>query len=101
MHSNKLEINTMALAPKQIKITPTTEIRDKLEKLSAYSRIPSLIEYFTLAQDKVEIHRYSKSGNSVVLTAYQDGDIVEVDSIGLSLPVKTIYMDVAGQLFNG
>lgn len=77
-------------------LSPTTETRDKLEKLSAYSRITSLAEYLTVAQDKVEVHRYTISEDSVVLTAYQDGDIVELESISLSLPIKSIYMDVAG-----
>lgn len=80
-------------------LSPTTETRDKLEKLSAYSRISTLIEYLTVAQDKVEIHRYSISSGSASLTEYGDGDVLELESIGLSLPVKAIYADVAGRLF--
>ncbi len=81
-------------------LSPSTETRDKLEKLSAYSRISSLVEYFTIAQNKVEVHRYSMSDDSTLLTTYQDGDTVEFSSIGLFLPVKDIYTDVVGKLFN-
>ena len=37
---------------------------------------------------------------SALLTEYQDGESVELESIELSIPVKVIYADVAGQLFN-
>lgn len=81
-------------------LSPTTETRDKLEKLSAYSSIPSMHEYLTVAQDKVEIHCYSISAGSTLLTQYQDGDSVELASIGLSLSVKEIYAEVAGKVIN-
>lgn len=69
-------------------LSPSTETRDKLEKLAAYSRIPSLVEYLTIAQDKVEIHRYSISEGAVLLTEYQDGDVIEFLSIDLT-PIFT------------
>jgi Uma2 family endonuclease len=80
-------------------LSPTTETRDKLEKLAAYSSIQSLKEYFTIAQDKVEINRYFISEGQTLLTQYQDGDTVEFASIGMSIKVKDIYADVAGKLF--
>lgn len=79
-------------------LSPSTETRDKLEKLAAYSRIATLVEYFTIAQDKVEINRYAICGRQTTLTQYQDGDTIEFTSIGLSLSVKDIYADVAGRL---
>lgn len=81
-------------------LSPTTETRDKLEKLSAYSSISSLKEYLTIAQDKVEIHHYSISADTALLMKYQDNDTVELSSIGLSMTVKDIYADVASKLFN-
>lgn len=81
-------------------LSPSTETRDKLEKLAAYSSIPSLVEYFTVAQDRVEVHRYSLVEGNAVLTEYQDSDTVEMSSIDLLIPVKDIYSDVAGKLFN-
>lgn len=81
-------------------LSPSTETRDKLEKLAAYSSIPSLIEYLTVAQDRVEIQRYSMSQGNTVLTEYHDGDSVEISSVGLTIPVKDVYVDVAGKLLN-
>jgi Uma2 family endonuclease len=79
-------------------LSPSTETRDKLEKLAAYSSIFSLLEYFTIAQDRVEIGRYTMADSQTILTQYGDGDRVEFSSIGLSMLVKDIYADVAGQI---
>jgi len=77
-------------------LSPSTETRDKLEKLSAYSNIPTLVEYLTIAQDKAEVHRYAISEDSTLLTVYKDGDTVELTSIDFSISVKDIYADVVG-----
>lgn len=75
-------------------LSPSTETRDKLEKLAAYTRIPTLKAYFTVAQDRVEVCRYTLESGEVVLTRYQDGDVVEFSSIDLSLPIGEVYEDV-------
>lgn len=75
-------------------LSPSTETRDKLEKLASYTRIPTLKEYFTVAQDRVEVQRYTIENGDVVVTHYQDGDVVEFSSIDLSHPIKVIYEDV-------
>ncbi len=79
-------------------LSPATEIRDKLEKLSSYCSIPSLFEYVTVAQDRVEVNRYSIADGTASLTQYRDGDDVELVSVGVTLPVKTIYADVVGKV---
>ena len=79
-------------------LSPSTETRDKLEKLAAYTRIPTLKEYFTVAQDRVEVLRYALVNGDVVMTQYQDGDRVEFSSIELSLPIRKVYEDVVNQL---
>jgi len=79
-------------------LSPSTETRDKLEKLAAYSSIPSLVEYFTIAQDIVEVGRYTMNESQTILTQYQDGDMVEFSSIELTIPINEIYADVAGSL---
>ncbi len=77
-------------------LSPTTETRDKLEKLSSYSKIPTLVEYLTVAQDRVEVNRYSIAEGTVSLTQYQDGDTVELISVGVTISIKDIYADVVG-----
>ena len=80
-------------------LSPTSETRDRLEKLAAYTSIPSLVEYFTVAQGTAEVDRYTMEGGQTILTRYQDGDTVELESIGLSIHIKDIYADVVGQVF--
>ncbi len=75
-------------------LSPSTETRDKLEKLAAYTRISTLKEYFTVAQDRVEVCRYAMESGEVVMTQYQDGDVIEFSSIKLSLSIKEVYEDV-------
>ena len=79
-------------------LSPSTETRDRLEKLAAYTRISTLKEYFTVAQDRVEVRRYALVDSEVVMTLYQDGDAVEFSSIGLSIPVKEIYEDAVDRV---
>lgn len=79
-------------------LSPSTETRDKLEKLAAYTRIPTLKEYFTVAQDRVEVCRYTIEHGEVAMMQYQDGDVVEFSSIELLLPIKEVYEDVVNQL---
>ena len=78
-------------------LSPSTETRDKLEKLAAYTRIPTLQEYFTVAQDHIEVHRYTIENGEVTMTHYQDGDSVGFSSIDLLLPIEEIYEDVVNQ----
>ena len=52
-------------------LSPSTETRDRLEKLAAYMRIPSLKEYFTVAQDKVEVCRYTVDKGEVNRTVIE------------------------------
>ena len=79
-------------------LSPTTETRDKLEKLSSYSTIPTLLEYVTVAQERVDVGRYSFAGGATSFTQYRDGDDVEFASVGVTMAVKEIYADVAGKV---
>jgi len=81
-------------------LSSSTETRDKLEKLAAYGRVKSLQEYLTVAQDRVEVNRYSWLNENTMLTQYRDGDIVNLGSIGLNISVKDIYQDVAGKILS-
>jgi Uma2 family endonuclease len=78
-------------------LSPSTETRDRLEKLAAYTRISTLKEYFTVAQDRVEVLQYALVNGETIMTKYQDGDMVDFSSIELSLPIKDVYEDVVNQ----
>jgi len=78
--------------------SPSTETRDKLEKLDAYTRVSTLNEYLTVAQERVEVCRCDIEDDEIVVTRYRDGDIVEFSYIELSLPIGVIYEDVVNQI---
>jgi Uma2 family endonuclease len=75
--------------------SPTTAATDRREKLLAYERIPTLLEYVIVAQDEMNVHVYRKAASvrwwEATLVAE---DVVELESVGLSLTLKEIYQDV-------
>ncbi len=75
-------------------LSPSTETRGKLEKLAAYTRIPTVKEYFIVAQDRMEVRRYLVENGEVAMTQYQEGDVIEFSSIELLLPISEVYEDV-------
>ncbi|WP_250655907.1 Uma2 family endonuclease [Alkalimarinus coralli] len=77
-------------------LSDSTESKDRLEKLNAYSKIPSLKEYILISQNCVAVDVYRRSGSSFDLERLSDGDTLRIESIGLEQPVKDIYEDVLG-----
>jgi Uma2 family endonuclease len=76
-------------------LSPSTETVDRREKRLNYLTLPSLREYVLVAQDQpaVEVDRRTDTG-WVVETA-SGADTVELQSIGLRLPLSEIYRDIA------
>lgn len=73
-------------------LSPSTEGIDRREKAHNYRLLPGLREYALVSQDRqrVEIHR--RQGDIGWLRIeYAPGDNVEFDSIGLTLPLATVY----------
>jgi Uma2 family endonuclease len=79
-------------------LSPSTETRGKLEKLSAYSRKPGIREYLTVSQEKFEIQRYALCSGSAQRVEYRKADQILLESIGLTLSVKAIYEDVVDEI---
>lgn len=73
-------------------LSPATESYDRGEKREHYQQIPSLREYFVLAQDRPHAERWSRDAsggwNHEVISA--DGEIV-VESIGCSFSLPELY----------
>ncbi len=71
-------------------LSPSTEGLDRGGKFANYIRIPSLQEYVLVAQDvpQIEIMRRRKAWQPDFLFM---GDTVELESVGLSIPVAAIY----------
>ncbi|MGH8470099.1 MAG: Uma2 family endonuclease [Gammaproteobacteria bacterium] len=75
-------------------LSPSTEVRDNLEKRVAYQTLPRLQEYVLVAQDSRDIRVYRRTSEGWELETCTEGDTVHLHSVGLSLPVEAIYEKV-------
>ena len=76
-------------------LSPGTEAYDRGNKFKVYRRNPSLQEYVLVSADLVEIELFRKNnGDNWQIINYQSGDIVELKSINLSIPIEQIYEDI-------
>ncbi|HTG17669.1 MAG TPA: Uma2 family endonuclease [Blastocatellia bacterium] len=75
--------------------SPATAATDRREKLLAYEKIPSLLEYVCVAQDEINVLVYRKAENVHWWeeTLVPD-DVVELESVNLSVRLKDIYEGV-------
>jgi Uma2 family endonuclease len=73
-------------------LSPSTEKVDRDLKLNAYRKLPSLQEYVLVSQDKrqVELYRRGPDIGWTYLSFARDR-VVKLESIGLKLPLNTIY----------
>jgi Uma2 family endonuclease len=79
-------------------LSPGMELTDRREKLSAYFKLESLIEYVLISQDekRVEIYRRGKRGKTEILVL-RANDEVRFESLpngALTLTMDDIYEDV-------
>jgi len=77
-------------------LSPSTESKDRLEKLVMYQNIPNLQEYVLVSQDKVSIEIYRRNDEVWNIVSFVPKDNLEFKSIGLSLPIETVYEDIMG-----
>jgi Uma2 family endonuclease len=73
-------------------LSPSTEIRDRTEKFRDYRTLDSFVEYVLIAQDKQEIDHYVKRDG--VWTILEVGDVLELQSVPVRLPLSEIYARV-------
>ena len=75
-------------------LSPSTQLTDRREKLHSYREIDSIEEYVLVAQDehKLTMHRRADAWRPQL---YQGpAAVIEFRSIGLTLPLATIYEDI-------
>jgi Uma2 family endonuclease len=85
-------------------LSPSTEAYDRGNKFKMYRQNPSLQEYVLVSTDAVEIELFRKSdGDNWKIINYQAGDIVELKSVNLTVPlakplsmrIEQIYEDIS------
>lgn len=83
-----------------IEITsPSTERVDRREKLLYYQSMPSLAEYVVADQDKmnVEVHRRQPNGGWLTYYFNEPTDVVELQSVNLTIPLPELYAQIQFQ----
>ncbi|MEA5419292.1 Uma2 family endonuclease [Spirulina sp. CCNP1310] len=79
-------------------LSPGTEAYDRGQKFKMYRRNPCLQEYVLVSVDVMEIELFRRTeGGDWRIINYQEGDVVELRSVGFSCRIEEVYDDV---LFN-
>lgn len=76
-------------------LSPTTESYDRGKKFAKYRQLKSLKEYVLISSDtiNVEIFRLNEK-EKWELTAYAEGDEIELTSINYKFPIELLYEDI-------
>jgi Uma2 family endonuclease len=73
-------------------VTPLTEALDRGAKWRHYQTVPSLREYVLVAHDRVRVERYLRRDDEWLYWSTTDIDaVVDLASVGASIPVRNIY----------
>ena len=76
-------------------LSSTTEAYDRGDKFAHYRRLPSLMEYVLIAQDKVRVEHYIRQDRRWVLTEMDSQDeTLCLASIQCEIPLREIYAKV-------
>lgn len=79
-------------------LSPSTANFDQTDKFQDYKNLESFKEYVLISQDemRVECRRAEKSGSENWKTdIYGQGEQVVLESIGLTIAIEELYLDVA------
>lgn len=72
-------------------LSPSTEAKDKGEKLFAYLECPSLEEYILVDSKKKFVEVYHKDKNRWTSAISQSDDVILLQSIDLEISIEDIY----------
>ncbi|WP_299018740.1 Uma2 family endonuclease [uncultured Tepidimonas sp.] len=76
-------------------LSKATAAFDRGGKFAHYRRLPSLQEYALIDGERIAVDVFRRdTGGHWVLYPYGPGELVELASVGLSLPIEAIYEDV-------
>ena len=78
-------------------LSPTTEVRDRLEKRLGYQRLPSLREYVLVSQERPSIEVFRRRAGGWEVETHGRGDTLELVSIGFATPVDELYRDLSSR----
>jgi Uma2 family endonuclease len=74
-------------------LSPSTEASDRGEKWRHYQHLASLREYVLVSQDEPRIEVFRRDGDEWVLRTSTAGQVLELPSQAVQIPVDAIYAD--------
>jgi Uma2 family endonuclease len=75
-------------------LAPSTAAYDRGQKFATYRRLPSLQEYVLIDPERIAVDVFRKGATGHwVLYPFGPGEEVEFASVGLKLPINTLYED--------
>ena len=79
-------------------LSESSEAYDRGKKFEQYRSLASLTDYLLVAQDKPLVEHYSRQaeGRWLLAAANRLTDSIEIASIGCSLALREVYLNVAG-----
>jgi Uma2 family endonuclease len=76
-------------------LSPSTEAYDRGKKFKLYQRSTSLVEYVLVSAEEIEIEVFRKNERGKwEVTNYVAGDMVELESIGLTFAIERVYRGI-------
>ena len=77
-------------------LSESTRNYDRGDKFQQYRRIPSFREYLLVDQERVHVERHTKQSNGTWSLSETDaiGDVVQLESVGVTLAVSEIYFKI-------
>ena len=80
-------------------LSNSTEAYDRGKKFEKYRRNPNLVDYVLVSSDEIAIDIYHKNAaGEWVIISYREGDIVELESINLSLSIEQLYEEIVFEI---
>jgi Uma2 family endonuclease len=72
-------------------LSESTERSDRGEKFAHYQRLPTLQEYVLVGQESPRIEVFRRDGATWVLSIFESGSTVTLESLGVQFPVDEVY----------
>ncbi|MCJ8279289.1 MAG: Uma2 family endonuclease [Rivularia sp. ALOHA_DT_140] len=76
-------------------LSPSTEAFDRGKKFTRYRQSNTLQEYVLIESDEIAVECFRRNDEGLwVLHTYGQGDILNLESVGISIPVEKLYRQV-------
>ena len=76
-------------------LSPSTEAFDRGKKFTRYRQSTTLQEYVLIASDEIGVECFRRNDQGLwVLHTYGEGDTLNLESVGISIPVEKLYRRV-------